>query len=97
MKEGQKVICISEDFPWIKKYGGSGEQAKEHPKLGEMLCVDEILGEFLRELDEEEYWREVDSETVTKFLRENVDDFEEYNRKKSEIIKTLLSSNQLKQ
>lgn len=47
IREGSSVVCISEDFPWIKKHGGSGP-AKDHPKKGEILIVDEILGEFLR-------------------------------------------------
>jgi hypothetical protein len=31
-QEGQKVVCISQDFPVIKKYGGTGEEAKDTPK-----------------------------------------------------------------
>jgi len=46
--EGQKVICISEDFPLIKKYGGTGKEAQATPKKDEVLVIDEILGEFLR-------------------------------------------------
>jgi len=46
--EGQKVMCISQDFPVIKKYGGIGEEAKDTPKKNEVLVIDEILGEFLR-------------------------------------------------
>lgn len=47
--EGQKVVCISEDFPLIKKYStiDIGE-AKETPKKNEIIIIDEILGEFLR-------------------------------------------------
>jgi hypothetical protein len=48
MIEGQSVICISEDFPLIKKYGGTGEEATSHPKKGEILVIDEVLGDFLR-------------------------------------------------
>lgn len=46
--EGQRVICISEDFPLIKEYGGSGNESKITPKKGESIEIDEILGEFLR-------------------------------------------------
>jgi hypothetical protein len=31
-REGQKVVCILQDFPVIKKYGGIGEEAKNTPK-----------------------------------------------------------------
>ena len=47
-QEGQKVVCISQDFPVIKKYGGTGEEAKDTPKKDELLVIDEILGDFLR-------------------------------------------------
>jgi hypothetical protein len=47
-REGQKVVCILQDFPVIKKYGGIGEEAKNTPKKNEILVIDEILGEFLR-------------------------------------------------
>ena len=46
--EGQKVVCISENFPLIKKYGGTGKEAVNTPKKEEVLVIDEILGEFLR-------------------------------------------------
>lgn len=46
--EGQKVICISEDFPIIKKYSPNGIQANKTSKPGEILVIDEILGDFLR-------------------------------------------------
>ena len=46
--EGQKVVCISENFPIIKKYGGSGKEATNIPSEEEVLAIDEILGEFLR-------------------------------------------------
>ena len=45
--EGQKVVCISENFPLIEKYGG-GKEAANAPKKEEVLVIDEILGEFLR-------------------------------------------------
>jgi hypothetical protein len=47
-REGQSVVCISENFPVIKKYGGTGEEATNTPKQGEVLVIDEILGGFLR-------------------------------------------------
>jgi len=47
-QEGQKVVCISQDFPVIKEYGGTGEEAKDTPKKDEVLVIDEILGDFLR-------------------------------------------------
>lgn len=45
-KIGQRVICINDNFPYISKYGGSGE-AKDKPKLHEELVIDDILGDFL--------------------------------------------------
>jgi len=45
--EGDKVICVSEDFPWLPQHGGIGP-AKVHPVKNEILIVDEILGDFLR-------------------------------------------------
>lgn len=47
-QEGQKVVCILQDFPVIKKYGGTGKEADNTPKKNEILVIDEILGEFLR-------------------------------------------------
>lgn len=49
MSDGQKVICISEDFPLIEKYSTEGSKPTSiHPKKGEVLTVDEVLGAFLR-------------------------------------------------
>lgn len=45
--EGDKVVCVSTDFKWIEKYGGVGEECPT-PFKGEVLTIDEILGEFLR-------------------------------------------------
>lgn len=50
--EGQKVVCISDDFP-VKattKLDKSiiGTQAPIHPQKGETLIIDEMLGDFLR-------------------------------------------------
>ena len=51
-REGQKVVCISEDFPvhTTTKPDKSeiGTQAPIHPKKGETLVIDEMLGDFLR-------------------------------------------------
>ncbi len=44
---GGKVVCINGNFPWIKKYGGKRAPSIK-PKKGEILIIDEILGEFLR-------------------------------------------------
>lgn len=47
--EGQKVVCVSDEFPRIEKYSGPGPKyAKKHPVKGQVLIVDEILGEFVR-------------------------------------------------
>ena len=63
-QEGQKVVCISQDFPVIKKYGGTGKEAKYTPKKDEVLVIDEILGEFLRfdkyDTDESFNWWKAD-------------------------------------
>jgi hypothetical protein len=52
MKQGDKVICISENFPQWKTTDedktGNGSQPKSHPTKGEVLTVDEVLGVFLR-------------------------------------------------
>lgn len=45
--EGDEVICISDNFPYIEKYGGNGG-ATSKPKLNEILIVDEVLGQFIR-------------------------------------------------
>lgn len=44
---GQKVICISENFPVINKYGGTGKEALNHPNTGEVLVINDILGVFI--------------------------------------------------
>ena len=50
--EGQKVVCISEIFPVHATTETDksiiGTQAAFHPKKGETLIIDEILGDFLR-------------------------------------------------
>jgi hypothetical protein len=47
-EEGTKVICISNHFPVIKEYGGTGNEAINTPQKGEILIVNEVLGDFLR-------------------------------------------------
>jgi hypothetical protein len=44
--EGQRVVCISEDFPIIEKWS-TGKETNNKPKKGEILVIDEILGDFL--------------------------------------------------
>lgn len=46
--EGQKVVCISDHFPHLPQYGGTPENTADKPKKGEILVIDEILGDFLR-------------------------------------------------
>lgn len=50
--EGQEVVCISEAFPVLpySDYGRehTGQQPNYHPRKGEVLNIDEILGDFLR-------------------------------------------------
>lgn len=48
MKEQDTVICINDDFPFINKYGGNEKEASIKPKKGDILIIDEILGDFLR-------------------------------------------------
>ena len=43
----QQVVCINGNVPRIKKYGGKRAPSIK-PKKGEILIIDEILGEFLR-------------------------------------------------
>jgi hypothetical protein len=49
---GQKVVCISENFPieitTDEDKSRLGEQAYAHPVIGEQLIIDEILGGFIR-------------------------------------------------
>jgi len=47
MKEGDQVICIDHNFPHIKEFGGT-DKKQITPKTGDVLTVDETLGEFLR-------------------------------------------------
>lgn len=50
--EGQKVVCISESFPvhttTETDKSKIGTQAPTHPKKGETITIDEMLGDFLR-------------------------------------------------
>lgn len=46
--EGEIAVCISNDFPLIPEYGGTGKEADIKPKIHEIIRVDEILGDFLR-------------------------------------------------
>jgi len=47
-EQGQEVVCISDNFPVIKEYGGTGKEATSKPQKNETIIIDEILGEFLR-------------------------------------------------
>ncbi|WP_460671679.1 hypothetical protein [Larkinella ripae] len=47
-EEGQRVICINDNFPWLKQHGGVEDAADSNPSLGEVLVINEVLGEFLR-------------------------------------------------
>lgn len=50
--EGQTVVCINTNFPEMittsEDKSRIGKIPPNHPKIGERLCIDEILGEFLR-------------------------------------------------
>lgn len=46
IKQGDKVVCISDHFPHLKEHGG--KDTKYKPRVGEILIVDEVLGHFLR-------------------------------------------------
>lgn len=52
MKEGDEVICISEDFPVWKTTEEDksiiGTKPNFHPQKGEILTIDETLGEFIK-------------------------------------------------
>ena len=52
MKEGDLVKCVSTNFLHWKTTNIDksqiGSQADFHPRLGEQLIIDEILGEFIR-------------------------------------------------
>ena len=49
--EGQKVVCISENFPMVRTTetdkSDLGKQAPLHPIKGQVYTIDEILGDFL--------------------------------------------------
>jgi len=49
---GQEVVCISESFPVHTTTEADksiiGKQALIHPKKGENLVIDEMLGDFIR-------------------------------------------------
>ena len=48
---GQYVLCINENFPIVETTGDKsqiGTQPISHPKKGEICCVSEIIGEYLR-------------------------------------------------
>ena len=50
--EKQRVLCIKDNFPVVRTTNEDkriiGTRARKHPKVGEILIIDEILGEFLR-------------------------------------------------
>ncbi len=45
---GAMVVCVSTNFPVVKKFSSTNVGAKECPKLHEHLMIDEILGDYLR-------------------------------------------------
>jgi len=50
-KVGQYALCINDNFPIVETTGDKsqiGINPITFPKKGEICCVDEILGEFLR-------------------------------------------------
>ena len=51
-KTGEYALCINENFPVVATTDEDksiiGKQPTRHPKKGEICCVDEILGEYLR-------------------------------------------------
>lgn len=50
-RTGQYAQCINDNFPVVETTGDKsqiGTHPLTHPKKGEICCVDEILGEFLR-------------------------------------------------
>lgn len=50
--EGQKVVCINDNFPCKSTTETDksivGTHPKVHPEIGETLVIDEILGDWLR-------------------------------------------------
>lgn len=48
-QKGDKVICISDNFPIIPEYSGGATKGTDvFPKVGEILFIDETLGDFVR-------------------------------------------------
>lgn len=48
---GNYVICVNDIFPAVSTTGDKsliGTLPSEYPKKGEVCCIDEILGEFIR-------------------------------------------------
>lgn len=78
MREGDKVVCISENFPLWKTTNEDksilGSHPNSHPKKDEVLIVDEVLGDFLRfdKYDTEEDFKWWKSDRFKK-----IDDIEE--------------------
>jgi len=48
--EGQKVVCISDDFPLMRRWSGGADaiDCAVKPKIGDVLIIAETLGLFLR-------------------------------------------------
>lgn len=46
--QGDLVVCINDNFPWIPEYGGVADQAIAKPREHEQLTVSEVLGDFVR-------------------------------------------------
>jgi len=48
---GQKVVCISDDFPGVRTSDPDksiiGRQAKYHPHKDDVLIIDDIIGPYL--------------------------------------------------
>lgn len=85
-KVNQYVLCINDDFPVMATTDNDksiiGTHPLRHPSKGEICCVDELLGEYLRfdEYDDNDenspdygwkWWKHTRFKAVTKQEVEN--------------------------
>ena len=85
MMTGQKVVCVSEDFPVIgtsiADKSGVGTHPEIHPRKGEVLTIDETLGDYLRFLrydmvDEVRWWHSSRFRPLDEVPAESIEEFE---------------------
>jgi hypothetical protein len=76
---GDYALCVNDNFPIVTTTGDKsqiGSKPDIHPQKGEVCCVDEILGEFLRfdEYDFNDSWNWWIHTHFKKLTQEEVED-----------------------